>query len=98
MEIVTDQYVDSGSDEGDVIRWNVAGNIKYALRHRQPDKIRENTGERLRPCNAHEPHVGHSHHSLDDRGIRRTGDPYSIDLAVFQGGFRRKAKTSQFRP
>lgn len=97
MEIVADQDVDSGRDEGDVVRRNVARNIEYALWQCQPDEIRENTGERLRPGKAHEPHPRHSQQGLDDRGIRRTGDPYGIDLAVLQRGDRGGPRVRQKR-
>ena len=65
MEIVSDQYADSGRDERHVIRWNVRRNIKHALGQCQPNEIGEDTGERLSPCEVHEPDVGHSQHGLD---------------------------------
>jgi hypothetical protein len=79
------------------MRWNVARDIEYALRQYQPAEIRENAGERLCPGQAHEPHVGHAQHGLDDRGIRRTGDPNGIDLAVLQRADRSGSRVRQER-
>src|ERR1700737_734648 len=75
MEIVADQYADTGRDERHVIRWNVRRDIKHALGQTQPNEVGEDTGERLGPCEAHEPDVGHSQHGLDGWRFRRAGDP-----------------------
>jgi hypothetical protein len=67
MEIVADQYADGGRDERHVIWWNVRRNIKHALGQCQSNEVGEDTGERFRPCEAHEPDVGPSQHGLDGR-------------------------------
>ena len=89
--------MDGGPNEGNIIRWNVVRDTKYALWQYQPGEIREDAGERLRPGKTHEPHAGHSQHGLDDRGIRRTGYPHRIDLAVLQRADRGGPRVGQKR-
>src|SRR6516225_6979544 len=58
IKIATYQYLYSGSDEWNVIGWNVLVNINDTLRQYQPSELGEETGEGLCRLKAHKAHVG----------------------------------------
>src|SRR6516165_8245142 len=58
MKIATYQYLRGGSEELDVIRWDVSVNINHTLWQYQPSEVGENTSESFRHWQTHNANIG----------------------------------------
>src|SRR5215471_12434306 len=58
MKIAAYQYLRGGSDELDVIRWDVSVNVNHTLWQDQPSEVGENTSEGFRHWQTHNANIG----------------------------------------